>query len=144
MSREIKFRARITGSDQFICGLPNEVYGNGWDFIHSESGQSEYIDIDTLDQYTGLKDKNGVEIYEGDILKLHTGIKSADDYMKKVVFFESSFCLAHTKDGIEGLSSSKIPFCLIDTNLAKKGLLDKDASSILEVIGNIHQNPELL
>jgi len=56
MKREIKFRA-------YLKGLPMEYFGlrNGW--------PANWVGWNTIMQYTGLKDKNGKEIYEGDIIK---------------------------------------------------------------------------
>lgn len=74
-----------------------------------------------LMQYTGLKDKNGVEIYEGDILQFHS-------YLKTVLF----------SDGVFG----SIP---ADSFGSYSGFLPlKSFSSRAQVIGNIHENPELV
>ena len=68
-----------------------------------------------LMQYTGLKDKNGKEIYEGDILKHKYG----GTQFAAVTFHDCSFYTG----GV---------------------LLQSNHSSVIEVIGNIYENPELL
>lgn len=77
-----------------------------------------------LMQYTGLKDRNGVEIYEGDIGKIWY-VNSRDEPLwciDSVIFSEGMF-----------------HFTSFDT-----GILDELAIKTVEVIGNIYENPELL
>ena len=71
-----------------------------------------------LMQYTGLKDKNGVEIYEGDILKsgTRTGV---------VIFDEGSFMISRTKSRI-------------------RGTLCYFINDGVEIIGNIYEDSELV
>ena len=74
MNREIKFRVYdydwkkmryLNSSHDFICF---DEKGNGY-YHNMQTGLGEWFS--DLMQYTGLKDKNGVEIYEGDILCVH-------------------------------------------------------------------------
>ena len=94
---------------------------------------------ETVGQYTGLTDKNGKKIFEGDILLIKTTLDSInkvtrdDEYIVKgvVVFNEGHFEL----DG-EGL--------VLFTYWGVKVLFRAARFKEYEVIGNIHDNPELL
>jgi len=121
MNREIKFRAW-------------DGYNINYDLYeqHGYNGNIEINDclayIDNLMQYTGLKDKNGVEIYEGDILSLSRC--SQNEY--KVGFIEGAFCLCF----INGIWKNHYA---LDMNYIQRSLKKKS-----EVIGNIYENPELV
>ena len=75
-----------------------------------------------IQQYTGLKDKNGVEIYEGDIVKVYSEEFENENFTGKVIFDEGSFLTWINKNDIRGVWSG----------------------DNIEVIGNIMENPELL
>lgn len=107
MSREIKFRCWNAFS-QCMHDWSEMVEKNK---IHLLTNKNKsYV----CEQYTGLKDKNGVEIYEGDILECGSG------YLWVVKWNE-----VHCGFLAEGEDVSELNFNA-------------------EVIGNIHQNPELL
>jgi len=83
-----------------------------------------------LEQYTGLKDKNGKEIYEGDIIQEEIDFNSTmtDGTFKYMVYWdEEELCW-----GLEHIGNESIHNKLWQCN------------SSTEVIGNIHENPELL
>ena len=139
--REILFRAKDEAQNKWVYGyyihLPSAAGS-----VHimqvpagnpDESNTSYYIIPETVGEYTGLTDKNGKKIFEGDILKIvHKYQSPFDDDTKEytdvttdVVFFDD-----------EGLcfSYGKSPFLCVADNVTAE----------YEVVGNIHDNPELL
>ncbi|GGD05682.1 YopX family protein [Enterococcus wangshanyuanii] len=86
-----------------------------------------FLDEIILMQYTGLKDKNGVEIYEGDVVRQVAGEYSYIGAVEKD-------CYQFYIDGIDPLDAYSFDD-VADTS---------NCTADLEVIGNIHENPELL
>jgi len=135
--REIKFRAwdKKTQSIRFVV---KAIFAFGdaspLAVIVYDFGKPPKIDYKELlckqecelMQYTGLKDKNGKEIWEGDIVKVEEG-------NFEVCFLEGCWYLRRKFDG--GLSFGRLNETW--TEAAKKKLS-------FEVIGNIYENPELL
>lgn len=84
-------------------------------------------------QYTGLKDKNGKEIYEGDIVKKRNG----NYKLGKVAFDFGMFCFKSIGCGIYANSD-------IFEAIHSLHYVEFDEINNYEVIGNIYENPELL
>jgi uncharacterized phage protein (TIGR01671 family) len=135
--REIKFRGKSILNGSWIYGFFAETYSIIGGGRYSQDltphiimqgktiNQANPVILETVGQYTGLTDKNGKEIYEGDIVKL-------EDEIFTVVFDKGAFGLF--KHGEKrGNLYHYYNFCDTAHN-----------PYIPEIIGNIHDNPELL
>lgn len=125
MNREIKFRGKRLDNGEWVYGyLADENYINN---INEIAMPSEEVDPSTVGQCTGLKDRNGREIYEGDILNNY------DEPNPLIVTWDASMC-AFTLCDIDGEIESD--FASIEIRIG----VCIDA----EIVGNIHDNPELV
>ncbi|AEB73785.1 YopX family protein [Lentilactobacillus buchneri] len=128
MSREIKFRI-WRAPDEYSKTFWMESWDSLMNYSMSDIFQLDNPD-DVLEQYTGLKDANGKEIYEGDILAWHSNVYRKHDWVGVVLYRGAGFAV---QESDKSYSSPEWLDCACR----------KDAN-IIEVIGNVHDNPELL
>lgn len=145
--REIKFRGKYLYPDMYpgetwLYGGYAEIDGDGFIFPEGKFhyGNGDYwaadgfpdipvVDKSTVGQYTGLKDKNGREIYEGDIVLAQGFHPEYDKWRKCVMAWNEIDCRWRATMPMGTHTAADWPL---------------STPNILEVIGNIHDNPELL
>ena len=130
--REILFRGRKKdgtwkqGSVHIEWGETTQNGDRNIDYrILGMNGQCDYVIPETISQYTGLTDKNGKKIFEGDIIK---SCEYDDVYFVK-------YCADDNYPAFD-----VVP----EINVECNGLSHLHIVEGIEVIGNIHDNPELL
>lgn len=130
MSKSIKFRVWDVKNQSFIheedakhkrlaISFDGRIYHGGWDSVLPEN---DYV----INQWSGIKDKHGREIYEGDIVSFQhfSGEDSPKTTIEEVYFSEGMFLFGR---GLE--------FAMNDVNFGDE---------TLDILGNIYENPELL
>lgn len=124
--RKILFRGK-TVKEQWAYGLLAHI-GNAW-YISNKAGVATAYEVipSTVGQYTGLKDKNGTKIFEGDIVRvsrgkdIETGEIQYNKYGVWVIVYDKFYC-------------NTFPYIFTSS----------DSNVWIKVICNIHDNPKLL
>jgi len=164
MKREIKFRGKSTNTGKFVYGF----FGYDWDSkgdlmpcIQSSitemksSFTNTVIDINTLSQFTGLTDKNGKDIYDGDVVKFHyfymsfgsnMGAQESEHELSGVVKWqEYGYGLDAIKGehwaGYTGYSDGEGYSDFLHLAGMSESSVHEES---FEIIGNIYETPELL
>lgn len=151
--REILFRAKAINRDpnreyrtnykngDWIYGLIERIYDERFPNIPStmidQYGVSN-IDVDykTISEYTGLTDKKGKKIFEGDIVKCYD--KNVDESFFAIIMFGNP-------NGFYNYGWQLKPIGKTDFNVDILCWVDmEDTGAYIEIIGNIFENPELL
>lgn len=133
--REIRFRAWDVNDEcmvypkHFVMSDYGRIVAGYQDFFTGDM----FIEYEKLMQYVGLKDRQGKEIYEGDIVKVFWVDAVNDEAMHKVVWnpYDNSYP-----------AFDLVP--QIDCDCNAFSYLFEDSEYEIEVIGNIYQNPELI
>lgn len=140
MKREITFRGKRKNGQWVYGSLVVSENINPAIYYEVGKGLAKlldwcYVKPDTIGQYTGLRDKNGVKIFEGDFVcfsYIADGINPIEiECLAKVIFEDGSFMIKCVKGHVH--------------NSMQRALFAMDYFNIkVEVVGNITDNPELM
>lgn len=134
--RDLKFRIWSTHEKRWLCEDSqylvmdgSEILAAPWSTISFKMPSQDYV----VEQYTGLKDKNGREIYEGDIVHETWDSEYPYSYCPEAVVKNSRIVrISYNAPSfnLKNEAGDSGEYCVEDFQI--------------EIIGNIHENPELL
>mgnify|MGYP000855595869 CR=1 FL=1 len=149
MKREILFRGKDKATNQWVYGDYTHNEGLNCHYIsrnvNNTSRKAREVNPDTIGQYTGLKDKNGKKIFEGDILRFkvpdgtirHFVVEWASE--DRILRPLSNFVPDGNPIRISGWCFNWNGYRLYPSVI--DGVPDNE---VMEIVGNIHDNPELM
>lgn len=130
--REILFRAKREATNEWVYGYFVNEHDDFLIYVHPQiitrSGRY-YVNENTLGQFTGLTDKNGTKIFEGDIVRIAEDYYDGLHYSGNEVYYsDGAFCVEYETP---------------EYDVTSIGFLVREGVEV-EVIGNIYDNPELI
>ncbi len=132
--RTIKFRGKRLQNGEWVLGSLLQVSQKEcYIVVYNDDGYIRYeVDPETVGQFVGICDKNGKEIYEGDIV--HGPIV----FLKEQLYHEGAIVWGNCGSTTSGfnIKISHLIECYVS--------IDAKKLTNMEVIGNIHDNPELM
>ena len=142
--REILFRGKRTDNGEWVKGylyithIGSHEIGSYDAEINIERLTFDVIP-ETVGQFTGLTDKSGVRIFEGDILDVSSDVAYGGVAVHRLGYFVVEF-----HNGCFMKSALDDPQLSFFDNAKRKGLYHFISTDIHKIVGNIHDNPELL
>ena len=140
--REFLLRGKRTDNGEWITDSETYIRDGDGIWLSDENLNVVTVLPETVGQYTGLTDKNGVRIFEGDILRgfeypFCSNINGEFNYFAEIVWFDDSsafgiYTFKNPKSNVRGISEGNTDY------------LEYFNADKWEVIGNIHDNPEIL
>lgn len=138
MQREILFRGKRVDNGEWIYGYYayDIEWAKGYILSQKQTGAfyqlgSTQVIPESVGQFTGLLDKNGIKIFEGDILSIDWGI---DTGLARIIYNKHKYRFDYVSKGC------KEGYSILELNQ----LLSSGKKRNLEVIGNLIDNPQLL
>lgn len=140
--REVIFRGKRISDSKWVEGF---MYSQHFplefrDDFYIRCYDTDYLVIpETVGQYTGLTDKNGMKIFEGDILDVSSDVAYGGVAVHRLGYFVVEF-----HNGCFMKSALDDPQLSFFDNAKRKGLYHFISTDIHKIVGNIHDNPDIL